>query len=33
MTNDPQPDRRAGKIAISSEFLGSLSAFQLAVSP
>ena len=27
--DDPQPDRRAGKIAIRSEFLGSLSAFQL----
>jgi hypothetical protein len=25
----PQPDRPAGKIAIRSEFLGSLSAFQL----
>ena len=27
--DDPQPDRHAGKIAIRSEFLGSLSAFQL----
>ena len=27
--DDPQPDRPAGKIAICSEFLGSLSAFQL----
>ena len=27
--DDPQPDRQAGKIAIRSEFLGSLSAFQL----
>src|SRR5438128_1563631 len=27
--DDPQPDRRAGNIAIRSEFLGSLSAFQL----
>ena len=27
--DDPQPDRRTGKIAISNEFLGSLSAFQL----
>jgi len=31
--DDPQPDRQAGKIAIRSEFLGSLSAFQLAASP
>ncbi len=27
--DDPQPDRHAGEIAIRSEFLGSLSAFQL----
>ena len=27
--DDPQPDRHAGKIVIGSEFLGSLSAFQL----
>ena len=27
--DDPQPDRHTGKIAIRSEFLGSLSAFQL----
>ena len=27
--DDPQADRHAGKIAIRSEFLGSLSAFQL----
>jgi hypothetical protein len=27
--DDPQPDRRAGKIAIRNQFLGSLSAFQL----
>jgi hypothetical protein len=31
--DDPQPDRHAGKIAIRSEFLGSLSAFQLPASP
>jgi hypothetical protein len=27
--DDPQPDRHPGKIAIRSEFLGSLGAFQL----
>ena len=27
--DDPQPDRHTGKIAIRSEFLGSLNAFQL----
>ena len=27
--DDPQPDRPTGKIAIRSEFLGSLRAFQL----
>ena len=27
--DDPQPDRHAGKIAIRSEFLGSLNAFRL----
>ena len=27
--DDPQPDRHTGKIAIRSEFLGSLRAFQL----
>jgi hypothetical protein len=31
--DDPQPDCHAGKIATRSEFLGSLSAFQLAASP
>jgi hypothetical protein len=31
--DDPQPDCHAGKIAIRSEFLGSLSAFQHAASP